>query len=64
MKEIINNGLTLKVVGIMKPNSESTNQTSGEVGYTKELTEFVINEINLITFSKLSSGSPIPIRTI
>ena len=46
MKKIINNGLTLKVVGIMKPNDESTNQTSGEIGYTKELTDYVITKIN------------------
>ena len=45
MKEVIDNGLTLKVVGIMKPNEESSNQTSGEVGYTKDLTDYVINEI-------------------
>jgi len=45
MKNIIDNGLTLKVVGIMKPNEESSNQTSGEVGYTTALTEYVINEI-------------------
>ena len=45
MKEVIDNGLTLKVVGIMKPNEESTNQTSGEIGYTSALTEYVITEI-------------------
>ena len=45
IKEIIDNGLTLKVVGIIKPNAESSNQTSGEVGYTKELTEYVITNI-------------------
>jgi len=45
MKEIIDNGLTLKIVGIIKPNEESSNQTSGEVGYTKELTEYVITKI-------------------
>ena len=45
MKNIIDKGLTLKVVGIMKPNEESSNQTSGEVGYTEALTEYVINEI-------------------
>ena len=45
MKEVINNGLTLKVVGIIKPNEESSNQTSGEVGYTKELTEYVITNV-------------------
>jgi putative ABC transport system permease protein len=46
MKQIIDNGLTLKVVGIMKPNEESSNQTSGEIGYVKELKEYVISEIN------------------
>ena len=45
MKEVIDNGLTLKVVGIIKPNEESSNQTSGEVGYTKELTEYVITKV-------------------
>ena len=44
MKDKIDNGLTLKIVGIMKPNEESSNQTSGEIGYTKELTEYVINK--------------------
>ena len=52
MKEVIDNGLTLKIVGIMKPNEESTNQTSGEVGYTKELTEYVINAINKTKIAK------------
>lgn len=52
MKKIINNGLTLKIVGIIKPNSESTNQTSGEVGYTKELTEYVIKKINESAIAK------------
>jgi len=45
MKNVIDNGLTLKVVGIIKPNEESSNQTSGEVGYTKELTDYVINSV-------------------
>ena len=36
--------MTLKIVGIMKPNEESSNQTSGEIGYTTELTEYVITE--------------------
>ena len=45
MKEVIDNGLTLKVVGIIKPNEESSNQTSGEVGYTKELTDYVITKV-------------------
>ena len=45
MKSVIDNGLTLKVVGIIKPNEESSNQTSGEVGYTKALTDYVIESV-------------------
>lgn len=44
MKLVIDNGLTLKVVGIIKPNDESTIQTSGEIGYTEELTKYVITK--------------------
>ena len=46
MTNVINKGLTLKIVGIMKPNEESSNQTSGEIGYTKALTDYVINKVN------------------
>jgi len=52
MKEVIDNGLTLKIVGIMKPNEESTNQTSGEIGYTKALTDYVITEIRKSEIAK------------
>ena len=52
MKEKIDNGLTLKIVGIMKPNEESNNQTSGEIGYTKALTEYVIESINNTEIAK------------
>lgn len=43
MKNVIDNGLTLKIVGIIKPNEESSIQTSGEIGYTTDLTKYVIN---------------------
>ena len=52
MKKIVDNGLTLKIVGIMKPNEESSNQTSGEIGYTTKLTEYVINEIRKTEIAK------------
>ena len=45
MKNIINNGLTLKIVGIIKPDNNSTIETAGEIGFTSELTNYVINEI-------------------
>ena len=38
---------SIKVVGIIKANEESNiSETPGEIGYTKELTEYVINKIN------------------
>ncbi len=46
MKKLIDKSLILKVVGIIKPNEESSITTSGEVGYTKELTDYVIENIN------------------
>jgi len=52
MKKVIDNGLTLKIVGIIKPNEESSNQTSGEVGYTKELTDYVITKVREAEIAK------------
>lgn len=47
MKEKIANAESIKIVGIIKPSSESViGDTSGLIGYKKELTEYVINEIN------------------
>ena len=52
MKNIIDNGLTLKVVGIVKPNEESSIQTSGEIGYTTDLTKYVISSIKNTEIAK------------
>ena len=46
MKRIIDNGLTLKIVGIIKPNEESNSNETGTVGYTRKLTEYVIDKVN------------------
>lgn len=46
MKDVLNKALTLKIVGIIKPNEDTTIETAGGVGYTSELTEYVINNIN------------------
>lgn len=45
MKEVIDNALTLKIVGIIRPNEESSIETSGGVGYTSDLTKYVIDNI-------------------
>ncbi|MBR2240541.1 MAG: ABC transporter ATP-binding protein/permease [Clostridia bacterium] len=47
MKNKLEEAESIKVVGIIKPKKESNIQdTAGEIGYTKELTEYVINKVN------------------
>ena len=47
MKKVVDNSEEIKVVGIIRPNPDSVVGVShGEIGYTKELTEHVINKIN------------------
>ena len=50
MKGIIDNGIDLKIVGIVKSKDPSAN--IGMVGYTKELTNIVINKINETDIAK------------
>ena len=44
--KLVEEGLDLKIVGIIKPKEGSNISVTNGVGYTKELTEYVINEIN------------------
>ena len=46
VKEIVDSGIDLKIVGIIKPSEDSNLSITNGVGYTKELSEYVINEIN------------------
>ena len=47
MKDLINKSEELKIVGIIRPNPEAVVENSyGEIGYTKDLTEYVIDKIN------------------
>ena len=46
LKNIIDNGKDIKIVGILKVSSDAVNADSGFVGYTKDLAMHVINEIN------------------
>ena len=46
MKDLINKSLTIKIVGIMRPNSNSSVETTGVIGYTSDLTKYVIENIN------------------
>ena len=45
LKYLYDNGLDLKVVGILRPNEEAVSaMLSGSIGYTKALTEYVIKQ--------------------
>ncbi len=46
-KSILDNGLELKIVGIVRPRPEATaTAISGTIGYTKDLTRYIIEETN------------------
>ena len=46
LKNIIDNGKDIKIVGVLKVSNDAVNADSGFVGYTKDLAMYVINEIN------------------
>ncbi len=46
MKNLIAEGIDIKIVGIVKPSSDNTSGLGGTIGYTKALTEYVIEAVN------------------
>ena len=59
IKTKLNNAETIKVVGIIKQKEESNiRDTAGEIGYTKELTEYVINKVNESEIVKQQKENP------
>ena len=46
VKSLYDKGETVKVVGILKSHENSSLSTTGAVGYTKDLTNYVVNKIN------------------
>ena len=52
MHNIIDNGIDIKIVGVLKVNEEATTANSGIIGYTHELTEHVIKQINETAIAK------------
>ena len=55
MKNVIEKSSEIKVVGIIKPNEESvtsSNSSSGMIGYTHDLTKYLINKINETEIAK------------
>ena len=46
MKNLVDNSLEISVVGIIRLNEETVTTSSGLIGYTSELMEYLINKIN------------------
>jgi len=46
LSEIVEDGIDLKIVGIVKPKEGSNISVTNGIGYTKKLTDYVINNIN------------------
>ncbi len=47
MTEVVNDGVALKIVGIIRPNEDAVSTSmNGAIGYTSALTEFVVKTTN------------------
>ncbi len=61
LKEKIANAEEIKIVGIIRPKDEATSTSMGSmgiIGYKKELTEHIINEINETEIAKEQLANP------
>ena len=59
VKNLVNNGEEIKVVGIVRPSDDSLMVTAtGAIGYTPALTEYVINETNNCEIVKQQKANP------
>lgn len=60
MKEKLKNAKEVKIVGVLRPRDEATATSMGDmgiIGYKKELTEYVINEINNSEIAKMQKAN-------
>ena len=59
MKSIVNNGVEIKIVGIIRPNEDAiATSMTGAVGYTSDLTKYVIDETNKAEIVKQQLANP------
>ncbi len=60
MADVMESAVTLKVVGILRPNGDSLLSTSnsGGIGYTHSLTEYMINSVNNSDIVKQQQENP------
>ena len=59
MNEVIKNGLTIKIVGIIRPNEEVTaTSMTGSIGYLSSLIDYLSEEINQTQIVKEQLNHP------
>ncbi len=59
VKNLIDNGKEIKIVGIIRPSNDSIMvAATGAIGYTTDLTEYVINATNECEIVKLQKANP------
>ena len=59
LKQIVNDGISLKIVGIIKPNEEATSTSlNGSVGYQLSLIEEIVTLINESEIVKFQKNNP------
>ncbi len=59
LKELVDNGVEIKIVGIVMPAEEAVSTSiNGAVGYTHELTEYVVNAVNDSEIVKQQTENP------
>ena len=59
MKKVIEKAPSIKIVGIVKPNEDAQiTAGSGGIGYTSDLTKYVINSINETAIAKAQKATP------
>ena len=52
LEKLYNNGIDIKIVGIIKVKEDATNATSGFIGYKHSLVDYVIDKINNSAIAK------------
>lgn len=58
MNQLLNNSLDIKVVGIIKAHEDTSLNTTGAIGYTQELTNYVIEKVNNSQIVKEQKDNP------
>lgn len=58
INNLLNEAETIKVVGIIKSHEDTSLTTTGAIGYTKELTDYVIDKINNSDIVKEQKENP------